>query len=240
MTTYDVVRVRHDVVRTRTTSCVHTMSHVRCRTSISCISHVRHRTYDIQHTMSYVARTMISYVRTTSSVARTQMTVVARVNPCARAAIAVAAPAVNTDTAIGWQWPTKTCQWCVPSKTWGCHWARLRLEPETRARLGTVLVWVTVTRTVSDHSVTWLRLGSPLTHWQHPPGPSREVKLRSIITTSTLTPGPPSRLGVCLLVPPLWQVGLMILSGTPTRYIVGIYHVYTIYIPKGCIMIYLV
>ncbi len=35
MTTYDVVRVRHDVVCTHTTSYVHTMSYVLCRTSIS-------------------------------------------------------------------------------------------------------------------------------------------------------------------------------------------------------------
>ncbi len=53
MTTYDFVLVRHDVVCTRTTSYVHTMSYVV-------------RTYDVTRTMSYV---YILYIaRTTSHV----------------------------------------------------------------------------------------------------------------------------------------------------------------------------
>ncbi len=71
MTTYNVVCVRHDVVCTHTTLYVHTMSHVRCCTSISCISHVRHRTYDVQYDVVCCTYDVVRHARTTS--ARIQM-----------------------------------------------------------------------------------------------------------------------------------------------------------------------
>ncbi len=74
MTTYDVVRdtvvllqashgtYTYDIRVVRTYEHGRTYDSDHGRTSISCISHVRHRTYDIAHdVMSYVARTM-SYV----------------------------------------------------------------------------------------------------------------------------------------------------------------------------------
>ncbi len=48
-----------------------TMSHVRCRTSISYISHVRHRTYDVQHNVVCCTYDIVRHARTTSYICTT-------------------------------------------------------------------------------------------------------------------------------------------------------------------------
>ncbi len=64
--TYDVVCVTYDVVCWHRTS--RTMSHVRCRTSTSCISYVRHRMYYVRHNVVRRTYDVVRAWRTTSYV----------------------------------------------------------------------------------------------------------------------------------------------------------------------------